>query len=73
MKHVEHLTEINCVTLHLFGYTWKYICYARTHERQNQRNCLLQATCIYEQDNNTTSTYSKYGEQKSNINNNKLD
>ena len=25
LKHVERFTEINCVTLHLVGYTWKYI------------------------------------------------
>jgi hypothetical protein len=24
LKHVEHFTEINCVALHLVGYTWKY-------------------------------------------------
>ena len=29
---------------------------------KHQRNCLLQATCICEQDNNTSSTLSKYGE-----------
>jgi len=30
LKHVEHFTEINCVMLHLVGYTWKYPVYIFT-------------------------------------------
>jgi len=28
---------MNCVMLHLVGYTWKYVCDARTHERRTQK------------------------------------
>ena len=38
LKHVEHFTEINSVTLHLVGYTWKYVCDAWTHEHQTLLN-----------------------------------
>ena len=33
LKYVEHFTK-NSDTLYLVGRTWKYVCDARTHERQ---------------------------------------
>ena len=40
-KHAEQFTEINCVTLHLVGYTLEHICDARTLEhRKRMRTCI---------------------------------
>lgn len=43
------LKQINCVTLYLVGYIWKYICEAQTHEPQMKKENLKPQTSTSEE------------------------